>query len=277
MQKHSYVLMLALAGILCSIGGVCIRLSPWSATAINGGRGLIACCVSCIYFIAIRTRPRINVTILQGAAALCLTMYLHVLCVQMTGAANAVLLMYTSPVFVMLYMWAFKKQRPCVREIRALFIVLAGIVFFVLEGLSLGNLMGNFIGLASGIAYAGVFLANTGEGAEAMSSYFWGQLAAGILGSAALVGESDYSPLPILLIALLGVFQLGLPYILIAKGVKGANPLSACLVTCIEPILCPVWVLLICGESMNARSMPGAVLVIGGILYSCLPAPKHTH
>lgn len=274
MQKQKPALLLLCAAFMCSIGGVCIRLSPWPPLAINGGRGIIAAGVTFAYLFASHHRLRLNAAILQSAVSLCLTMYLYVLCAKLTSAANAILLMYTSPIFVMLYMCLVKKQKPRRKEIYTTLLVLGGIVFFVLDGLKLGNIIGDIIGIASGCAYAGVFLVNTGKSADAMSSYFYGQLFAGLIGLPSLISQTNYSLVPVLTIILLGVFQLGLSYILMAKGMQNTQPVTASLITCIEPILSPVWVLLICKEGMSAQSSVGAVMVISGVILSAVLQTK---
>jgi hypothetical protein len=41
-KKNSGVIFILLAAFLFSLGGVCTKLLPWSALAINGARNLIA-------------------------------------------------------------------------------------------------------------------------------------------------------------------------------------------------------------------------------------------
>ena len=41
-EEHSGVVLVFLAAILYSLGGVCIKVIPWSGMSINSGRNLIA-------------------------------------------------------------------------------------------------------------------------------------------------------------------------------------------------------------------------------------------
>ena len=146
-------------------------------------------------------------------------------------------------------------------------LVFAGIGCFVADGLAAGTLLGNALGLGSGVAYAGVFLVNTEPEGDAMSSYFLGQVAGALIGLPFLSGETDFSFVPMVCIFALGVFQLGLSYVLIARGIATTPPMTASLVTAIEPILTPVWVALAYGERLSGFSLAGAVLVLCSVVW----------
>ena len=57
-----------------------------------------------------------------------------------------------------------------------------------------------------------------------MSSYFLGQVAGALIGLPFLSGETDFSFVPMVCIFALGVFQLGLSYVLIARGIATTPP-----------------------------------------------------
>ena len=128
-------------------------------------------------------------------------------------------------------------------------------------------MFGNVLGLCSGISYAGVFLVNTEPEGDALSAYFFGQVAGALLGLPFLFLERDFSAVPLLCIFALGIFQLGLSYVLMAKGLARTPPMTASLLTAIEPILTPIWVMLAYGEQMSAFALAGAALVIGSVAW----------
>lgn len=169
--------------------------------------------------------------------------------------------------FVLLYLWLAKGQKPPRAAVAACVLVFAGIGCFVADGLAAGTLLGNALGLGSGVAYAGVFLVNTEPEGDAMSSYFLGQVAGALIGLPFLSGETDFSFVPMVCIFALGVFQLGLSYVLIARGIATTPPMTASLVTAIEPILTPVWVALAYGERLSGFSLAGAVLVLCSVVW----------
>ena len=137
----------------------------------------------------------------------------------------------------------------------------------LLEKAGLCRVVCRKLGLGSGVAYAGVFLVNTEPEGDAMASYFLGQVAGALIGLPFLSGETDFSFVPMVCIFALGVFQLGLSYVLIARGIATTPPMTASLVTAIEPILTPVWVALAYGERLSGFSLAGAVLVLCSVVW----------
>jgi drug/metabolite transporter (DMT)-like permease len=75
-----------------------------------------------------------------------------------------------------------------------------------------------------------------------------------------LLSPPAITPLSVASILILGVFQLGIPYILYAIAVRRCSPLSCSLIGMIEPLFNPVWVFLVVGEA------PGFFAFIGGII-----------
>jgi drug/metabolite transporter (DMT)-like permease len=64
---------------------------------------------------------------------------------------------------------------------------------------------------------------------------------------------------------LLGVFQLGLSYIFYAAAIKHVSALEAILIPVLEPLLNPLWVFLLLGESPGWWAMIGGVIVLGAV------------
>lgn len=266
MNKRSGVLCLVCAAVLCSIGGVCIKGIPWTPLAVNGARCAVAACITGLFLCASHHRLRMNTGILRGALSLALTTILYVFSTKLAGAANADLLMYTSPVFVLLYLWAAKHEAPPKGAFSCCLAVFAGVALLVSGGLGAGSLLGNLLGLCSGVSYAGVFLVGCEADSDPASSFFFGQVIGAALGLPFLFAERDFSAVPVLCALALGIFQLGLSYILMAKGIERTAPAAANLITAIEPVLTPVWVALVYGETLSRAALFGALLVICGIV-----------
>ena len=263
------VAYLVAAAALCSIGGVCIKFVPWSPLSINGARCAIAACITAMAMLKRGHSPLLNTSTVRGGLCLALTTILYVFSTKLTSAAAAVLLMYTAPLWVLLFLWVSHHKKPSAASVLACVGVLGGTALFVADGLALGgtSLLGNALGLGSGMAYAGVFLVNTEPEGDAASSYFWGQLLAAFFGVPFLFGERDFTFTPMLCVLLLGVFQLGLSYLFMARGVARTNPTTASIVTCLEPLLCPVWVWLLYGETLSALALCGAGVVLASIVW----------
>ena len=66
------------------------------------------------------------------------------------------------------------------------------------------------------------------------------------------------------IIFVLGIVQLGIPYILYTKALRQVQALDAILVSMIEPILNPFWVYIFLGEKVGEWALVGGVLVLSG-------------
>ena len=264
-----------LASVCFSTGGLFIKLIPWQALAINGARNLAGASVIGLYLLIRRHRILISRQVLTGAAALFGVTTLFAVSNKLTTAANAIVLQFTAPVFVIILMAVLYKSRPKRIDIVTCIVVLAGVCLFFVDGIRAGNWLGNLTAVLSGICYAGVFMMNAGKRSDALSSCFLGQLAAGLIFSPLCFGETDFSAPTVAAVLALGIIQVGGAYILLSEGIQNTPPVTASLITGLEPVMNPTWVALFYGETVSVLSIIGSVIVIGGIVaYNVLLARK---
>ena len=219
-----------------------------------------------LFLLLTRHKPVMNKTVAVGALSLMGVTTTFALANKMTTAANAIVLQFTAPVFVILLMAVLYRQRPKRADVLTCAAVLLGVVLFFVDGIRAGNLAGNAVAVISGICYAGVFMMNTGKGADAISSSFWGQLISGMVLTPLCFRETDFSAPVLLAVLALGVVQVGGAYILFSLGIRHTPAVSASLITGLEPVLNPLWVALFYGETFTALSAVGAVIVVGSIV-----------
>ena len=260
------VLCVFIASLLFSTGGLFIKLVPWSALAINGARNLIGAAVIGIYLIATRHKVRFNRRILIGALSMMGVTTLFAISNKLTTAANAIVLQFTAPVFVILFMAMIYHSRPTRPDLITCFAVLTGVVLFFIDGIQAGNLLGNITAILSGICYAGVFMMNTGDSTDPISSCFIGQLASGILFTPLCFVETDFSAPVISAVLALGVLQVGGAYVLFSIGIRGTPAVTASLISGLEPILNPLLVAVFYHETVSALSIVGSVIVVCSII-----------
>ena len=267
-NRHTWpsVMCVIAASVCFSTGGLFMKLIPWSALAINGARNLIGAAVVGLFLLLTRHKPVMNKTVAVGALSLMGVTTTFALANKMTTAANAIVLQFTAPVFVILLMAVLYRQRPKRADVLTCAAVLLGVVLFFVDGIRAGNLAGNAVAVISGICYAGVFMMNTGKGADAISSSFWGQLISGVVLTPLCFRETDFSAPVLLAVLALGVVQVGGAYILFSLGIRHTPAVSASLITGLEPVLNPLWVALFYGETFTALSAVGAVIVVGSIV-----------
>ncbi|MBR3398002.1 MAG: EamA family transporter [Lachnospiraceae bacterium] len=266
LQIRKATLCVFLASICFSTGGLFIKMIPWGALAINGARNLIGACVIGIFLLATHHRVVINRTVIIGALSLVGVTTLYALANKMTTAANTIVLQYTAPVFVILFMALIFHSRPSKTDVLTCTAVLFGVCLFFIDGLQSGGTFGNILALLSGVCYAGVFMMNAGKNADALSSSFLGQLAAGICFTPFCAAESDFSVKTLLMVFALGAIQVGLAYILLSAGIRYTPPVTASLITGLEPVLNPIWVAAFYHETISGLAFIGAFIVIGTII-----------
>ena len=266
MKQSKGIFCVLMAALLFSIGGLCIKLVPWSPLAINGARNLISVILIGIYLKVIHHKIVINPAVLFGAVCMTGTTTLYTIANKLTTAANTIVLQFTAPIFVIFFVWMFFKERPKRMDIAASVVVFIGIICFFIDGLSSGNMLGNVLAVLSGVSYAGVFMMNSFEKSDSLSSIFLGQALSAVTCVWFVFGETNFGVTAIGGIVALGVFQLALAYIFMSKGLDEVPAVTASLTTAIEPILNPLWVALFYHEMITPLAFVGAVIVIVAVV-----------
>lgn len=103
-------LYIFITALLWSMGGLLIKYIPGNAIAINGARSLIAL----IFFGLYERKLKIKINRYVVLAALCLTMTntLFFISNKLTTAANAIVLQYMAPIFVLIWHSIYRKKLP---------------------------------------------------------------------------------------------------------------------------------------------------------------------
>ena len=266
------------AALLYSIGGLCIKLIPWNAMSINSARNMVALVVVGGYMLLSRHRLRMSRWIALGALSVCGTTVLYSLSNKLTTAANAIVLQFTAPIFVILLNAVFWRKRPGKLDLAACAVVVSGVVCFFLDGLAMGGMLGNALALLSGLCYAGVFLLNDLPDADPVCSVFWAEVISIIIGLPFLVRETCFTTTAIVSVVVLGAFQVGLGYVMMCIGLRTTPAVTAALITGIEPILNPIWVAVFYGERVGTLALVGAVIVVAGVVgYNVLKSRREQH
>lgn len=274
MTHHEALAVLGLAAILWSVGGLLIKWIPLHPMAIAGARSGIA-----VVFIAIVCRPlHFTWSKAQWGAAVgfALTVTCFVAATKLTTAANAILLQYTAPVYVAFLSVRLLGESISRRAVLALSCAALGMVLFFLENLSTQYLLGNMLAILSGVAFAAMAICmKLQKGISTTESMLLGNGLAALAGLPFLFMGSLPTVQDTSLLLILGLFQIGLPYILYSFAIRHVTALEGTLIPMIEPILNPVWVALFYGEIPSLMAILGGGVVMTSLLfYSLGPRPK---
>jgi drug/metabolite transporter (DMT)-like permease len=258
------VALLAATAVLWSFGGVLIKSVNWNPVAIAGMRSAIA--LPFLFLVSGKTYVNWSVSQIGGAVAYTATVLLFVSATKLTTAANAILLQYTAPVWVALFSHCFLKERVTGFDWLCIFITLAGMLLFFIDKLSSAGLLGNILAVLSGIAFSSLvcFLRHQKDGSP-VGSVFLGNVFTTLFAIPFML-HPMHDPMSWFCLVMLGIFQIGLSYILYSAAIKHVSALEGILIPVIEPILNPVWVLLFVGETPGKWALLGGAIVITAVL-----------
>ncbi|MCF3651562.1 EamA family transporter [Synoicihabitans lomoniglobus] len=256
--------LLVVAALFWSTGGLLIKHIDWPPLAVAGGRGLFAA----LFLIVAGRRWSLRWTRVQWIGAACYATCTVAFCAatKLTTAANAILLQYTAPVWIALFGAWFLGERATRLDWATIVAVLGGMVVFLANGLSVGHLLGDTLGLIAGLGFAAMTIAlRYQKDASPLDCIILGNLLAFVVGLPWIVDAPALSGSGALALVTLGVVQLGIPYLMYAYAIRHVTALQAVLIPVIEPLLNPVWVLLALGEKPTPLALVGGAIVLAAV------------
>ena len=270
------IAMIATA-LLWSIGGIFIKLVPWNPLAIAGLRGLIGGLVMYVYLRIRGIKPVINKDTIKIAVALAGVCSTFVAANKLTTSANAIVIQYCAPVYVLLYIAFVQKKKLRPLDIAVVPLTILGVSLCFIGQMGKGHLIGDIIAVISGVFFAGMFITSEGVSDQTRASgIMQGQFLTALIGLPVLVATHPaFTPQAIVGILILGVFQIGLAYVLYSIAIKNAPLLTCSLLAVLEPLLNPVWVFLFAGENPGYLSLVGGVIVVVVITFWYVYDAKH--
>ena len=255
---------LLLTALLWSLGGLLIKTVDWPPLAVAGGHGLVAAAFLMLTNRRLRfTFSRIQVLAAAAYAACTIT---FVTATILTTAANAILLQYTAPVWIALFGAWFLGERATRADWFTIAAVLGGMALFFAGQLDLTAVLGNSLAVLSGVGFAAMTMAlRKQKDTSAVESIILGNALAFLVGLPWILRAPALTPTAWAALATLGIVQLGVSYWLYARAIKHVTALEAVLIPVIEPILNPVWVLLLRGERPGPFALLGGAIVLTAV------------
>jgi drug/metabolite transporter (DMT)-like permease len=264
-----------LYAILSSTNGLCIKLIDWHPFVIAGMRSFVAA----LFMIALRfaspnrrKEPFKLRFLWGGGVSYALMMISFCSANKLTTSANAVLLLYGAPIWAALLGWALAGEKPKPVSWISMVMVMGGLVLFSRDALRSGSFLGNGIAIVSGICFGAnsVFLRIQKDGNTADS-----MLLAHLLTAAAgipfiFMYPPQFNTGNTFALLFMGIVQMGIASLLLAYGIKRISAVQAMLTSVIEPILNPVWVLLVTGERPTLAALVGGSIIIAAVVISAL-------
>ncbi|MDD2190077.1 MAG: EamA family transporter [Eubacteriales bacterium] len=267
-EKKRAIFYMVMCALLWSTAGIFIKLLPWNPIVIAGGRSLISAGVFFLYMRHENTPFVINRASIIGGIATSATFTVFVVANKLTTAANAIVLQYSAPIFILILSTLFYHQKFKKGDIITVGITMLGISLFFFDELSGGYLSGNILAIISGLCFASMFVITGNANVESRASgILLGHLITFTIGLPFMIlSDTSITTSNIMIIIAMGIFQLGIPYILYGMAVRKCSPLTCSLISVIEPLVNPIWVLLFYGEKPGFFALIGGGIVISAVV-----------
>ena len=271
-KENIAVVEMLICAALWSIAGILIKVIPWTGFSVAAMRGLIAGITIAVYMALKKYKFILNKKTLITGILSAMVYTCFVCSNKLTTAANAIVLQFTSPVFIVIFTTIIYKTGIRRADLLVVLFTLAGITLTFLDKLESGYILGNFVAVGAGMFMAGMFVSvGNCEGEERFSGILLGQFFTFLIGLPSLIiSKPEFTPAATAAILALGVFQLGISYILYIKSSKYCPPLACCLLGAVEPLLNPVWVMIFDGETPGPLAFIGGIIVIASVTVWCI-------
>jgi drug/metabolite transporter (DMT)-like permease len=225
-----------LAVLLWSSGGVLIKFTTLDAFAVNLGRSLFAAITVAVftYKKGLKLDGFTLLTSFLYAGTLTCFVYAN----KTTTAANAIFLQYTAPIYILILAPFVLKEKFRASDLITVVVCLAGMSLFFLEPQTGANklasnvFVGNIAALASGVFFGLYFVLlrhpRSLENKNPAVSVFYGNIIIVLLMLPLILNDPpvQVNSADVLAILFLGVFQIGIAYILLPRASPKAFVLS---------------------------------------------------
>lgn len=282
-MKKSAFFYIALAGILW---GTSALFSYWltplgfKPVQMTTMRGFVSM-VLIVPFILFKNPKLLKVPkkeiffIIGSGVGLFLTAYTYYASMVASSVSTAVILMYTAPVFVLIYSVMFLGEKLNTVKSISVFLMILGcaLVSGIVGGMKF-SLAGVLFGIAAGISYSAYNIFTkilTMHKVDTLTVTSYNFIIMSIIGLAVsnpveIVTIASKQPLPsIPLIIGIGVFTCVLPYVFYTMGLKSVPAGTATALGIIEPLSATVFSVAFLGESLTAPLVIGMLLILGAV------------
>ena len=256
------------SAVLFSTGGAAIKLCALTGWQVVSFRAAIAALTVLVLLPEARRRwsgPALLVGVLYAATAV-----LFVTSNKLTTAANTIFLQSTSPLYIALLSPWLLRERVRGRDLLFMASLAVGLVLIFLgteapvataPDPARGNVLAAFAGLNCGLMLLGLrWLEREATGSAATAVVVGNTTACLAMLPWAL--PVHLRAVDALIVVYLGVFQIGVGYLLLLWALRKVGALEATLLLFIEPVLSPIWSWLVHGERPGSWSLAGGVVIL---------------
>ena len=257
------------AAALFSTGGAAIKFCGFGAWQVAAFRATIA--MATILIVLPEARRGWSWRTLVVGIVYAATTLLYVQANKHTTAASAIFLQSTSPLFILLLAPLLLGEHATRRDIGQMAVMGAGFVLFFLgmdrpSATAPNPALGNVLAAACAVTWAFTVIGYrwlVAHGSSVATAAVAGNLTAALVAFVMAQPLMAGRPVDWGVILFLGVCQLGIPYLFLARAVPQVRALEVGLFLLIEPVLNPIWAWLVHGETPGVATLAGGALILG--------------
>ena len=271
-SRTSGRLFIISTALLWGLAGVCVKSIPWNSMSIMASRCFIGIIMLGLSRKSFKIHPS-KKTVL-GSVMMSVTGLLYMMSIKLTTAATAIVLQYIAPILVFLFTVIFQKKKAKITEFLIVIAVFAGCVLSFADGLDPSRLLGNILGILSGVSFAAQIIIFNDKEADSSGGMYLSNIISFAVCFPFMFFDKNMSINGEILfwVLILGVFQYGLANICYAKGCYRLPQVETSLLLTIEPVFNPIPVFFVTGEKPGTKALIGcAVVIISIAIYGLLP------
>ena len=256
------------AALLFSTGGAAIKGAAVSAMYVASIRSGIAALTLLLW---LRGRVSCSPRIAAVAAVYAATLVLFVSSTKLTTAATAIFLQSSAPILIAVLAPALLGEKSRRSDLIFLLAAAAGLALCmtgttaptaIAPDPATGNVLGALCSVSWALTLMGLRSFERSAPGTSMSAVVMGNTFAFAAGLPTLFSEPTGSAADWAAMAYLGVFQVGLAYVLLTAAFRTLPALHVSLLLLIEPVLNPVWAWVFFGEVPAAGTLAGGTLIL---------------
>jgi drug/metabolite transporter (DMT)-like permease len=218
--------------------------------------------------------------VLLGVLGVAASNYFYYLAIQKTNVATAIILQYTAPILVLLYMVARGRQKVTLRRVSAVALAVVGSALAIgVVGASGFPL--NPVGVLAAMLAAVSFSFYNIAGHNILARYdrwivlLYTTFSAGafwlVVNPPWKLADAHYSAAAWGFLLVFAVVSVLAPFSLYFAGLQHLEPTRAIVVSCLEPVFSIIIAAIALGEGMRAVQVAGIVVVLAAIVLVQLP------
>jgi drug/metabolite transporter (DMT)-like permease len=238
-------------------------------------RSLFAALFVAVVLFSTKQKPHIGRAMLFSSAMWAVMFTAFVVALSLTTTANTLVVMSIAPLLTAFLSFVVLKEKVSTRSWLAAGAAAVGIAWMFHNGFVGGHLAGMLVALLIPLASAANLIALRAAAArvDLMPAVMLGGTASCLI-ALPLALPFNASPKDLLLLGSLGVFQLGLPCMLLVLASRVLAPAEVALLALLEVVLGPLWAWLGAGEAPGNATLYGGAIVLVALVLNEISAMK---